>query len=201
MADPLSITASIIAVVQMSEAVISYLREVKDIRKECKKLLLDLDYTRGLLGILQETAQDVKDAGTWGATMKILGSKGSPLGSLKGILEPLQKELGKGASAKGLARLNKSLFWPLNKKETEDILQTIERQKSLLLIALENDHILLSAEIKKDTAVIRRDIEQVQKDIEGVVTTVSSVDRSLQGVSKSRKTMSCKLRDGSQTIR
>jgi hypothetical protein len=67
----------------MSEAVISYLREVKDVRKECKKLLLDLHYIRGLLDILQETVQDVTDGGEWGATMKVLACNGSPLDSLK----------------------------------------------------------------------------------------------------------------------
>jgi hypothetical protein len=60
--NPLSITASIIALTQMSEAVISYLRGVKDVRKECKRLLLRLDYTCGQLVLLQEMVQEMKGA-------------------------------------------------------------------------------------------------------------------------------------------
>jgi hypothetical protein len=74
------------------------------------------------------------------------------------------------------------LLWPLTKEKTEGILQAVEKQKSLLLIALENYHLLLSAEIKKDTTTIRQDLEYVQKDIQGVADTISSLDRNLHGI-------------------
>jgi hypothetical protein len=86
MGDPLSFTASIIAVVQLSSAIIFYLRQVKNSGKECRNLLLDIEYTRGILDILHDTIQDIGSSGEWGSTLKILESDKSPVGTLKVIL-------------------------------------------------------------------------------------------------------------------
>ena len=54
----------------------------------------------------------------------------------------------------GAKRVVASLLCP-HKEVTEEVIRAIERQKTLLPIALENDHLLLSAEIEKEISLDR----------------------------------------------
>jgi hypothetical protein len=95
--------------------------------------------------------------------------------------------------------LAKSLLWPLTKEKIEGILQVVERQKSSLLITLENDHLLLSAKIKKDTSAIRQNLDSMQKGVQNVAERVFSLDRSLQGMRRLFKPFGTSVVSNSQT--
>jgi hypothetical protein len=105
MDDPLSVTASVIAVFQLSGTIITYLCDAKGIQKECRKLLPDIEYTQGTLELLKDTVQDVQQSGTWAETMKIRASNSSPIQTLKDVLEPLRTKLEKKASTRSVSRL------------------------------------------------------------------------------------------------
>jgi len=70
--------------------------------------------------------------------------------SVRGILEHLETKLAKKASAKGVERLAISLTWPFTRKETDQIMQSIERLKVLLFMAFEKHHVQLSTEIDQE---------------------------------------------------
>lgn len=55
MGDPLSTVASIIALILLTSSVVTYLRNIKDASKECKKLELEITSMRGALDTLKET--------------------------------------------------------------------------------------------------------------------------------------------------
>lgn len=62
------------------------------------------------------------------------------------------------------------------------MISSIEHQKSLLMLALENDHVLLSNEIRKEAVAIRQGVERIQKDVEDVVRGVSTSELQQKGM-------------------
>lgn len=168
MADPLSLATSIVALLEVSKSVVSYLQDVKNAPTELRKLLLEIQHVQGLLEILKETVQDVKTAASWSSTVQLLSRPRSPLQGLQLVLAELETTLKKAVGKRGINRLVAALLWPFTKKETEEISRTIARQQTLLLIALDNDHLLLSAEIKKEISTIGREVSQITQDIRKV---------------------------------
>lgn len=184
MADPLGTAASIIAVLELAKSTAEYLRSVKDASKQCKSLLVEISSIRGILTELNETISsaeddndsnddhDTQDQHTWSSTFTILQESDGPLKILQEALEELDSQVRKTASATGIKKLKKSLLWPLNKDQTNDLLQIIERQKSLLALALENDHFLMSQNIQKEIVTTRKKLqstfEEVQKISKGL---------------------------------
>jgi hypothetical protein len=60
MADPLSATASIIAVLQLVSTVLLYLVDVKEPSADRKSLIHEISSTREILSTLNETVLDIK---------------------------------------------------------------------------------------------------------------------------------------------
>jgi hypothetical protein len=167
MADPLSTTASIIALLDLSGKVLKYLRNVKDSPKDCNRLIVEISSTRGILDTLSETVKDAETApqDAWSATIRSLDKNEGPLKQLGEALTSLHSGLYKAASAKGLTKVAKRLLWPFKKEDAEKLVKTIDRQKLLLMLALENDHVALSKEIQNDTRIIRADVKAVKDDV------------------------------------
>ena len=165
MADPLSITASIIAVLQLSSTVLKYLVDVKDASADRKSLIYEISSTRGILSTLNETVDDARLSGeTWSATVRSLEHPDGPLRVLTTTLQQLSATLQGSASATGIKKAANSLRWPFKQSEVEKILSVIERQKSTLSLALENDHIALSREIRNNTEAIRDDVTGLSRE-------------------------------------
>ena len=60
------------------------------------------------------------------------------------------------------------MAWSLSKRQTEETLLAVDRQRGLFMFALENDHLLLSEKIKKDTMLIRQGVDVVRRDVQSV---------------------------------
>jgi hypothetical protein len=172
MSDPLSATASVITVLELAKAVQSYLLAVKDAPKECKKLLLDISYIHGLLDILHGTMIEVDNAADWAGTTRVLARSDSPIANIKALLEPLEAKLKKQAGRSGVAKFTGYIIWPLSKSQTEAVLQAVKRQQDLLMIALDNDHLLLSTKIKSDIAVVKSGVVAMSTSVKDLQTTI-----------------------------
>jgi hypothetical protein len=181
MADPLSITASIIAVLQLASSVAGYLRDVKDASNECKRLALELSTTRGILDALRDTITEIQDAETWSATFHTLGHSDGPLQQLKTVLLDLESKLSKAASAQNFKKLTKSLIWPFKKVGADEIIRSIERQKALLGLALDNDQLRLSQSIKDDTVAIRDTMQFMHDDVKVAVEGIANLNLGQSG--------------------
>jgi hypothetical protein len=163
--DPLSVTASIIAVLQLGSTVLKYLGDVKDATRDCKSIIDEISSTRGILSALNETVGDVTDSGgIWSATIRALKEPDGPLIVLKNTLEQLAGIFEGQASATGIKKAAKSLRWPFKETEVNKFLRIIERQKSTLSLALENDHVALSQAIRDNTLSIQDDITGLSRD-------------------------------------
>ncbi|KAH0558789.1 hypothetical protein GP486_004572 [Trichoglossum hirsutum] len=165
MADPLSVTASIIAVLQLSSTVLRYLVDVNDALADRKSLICEISSTRGILSTLNETVDGARVSDeTWSATIQLLENPDGPLNVLKTTLTQLAITLQGSALVTGIKKAANSLRWPFKQSEVEKILRVIERQKSTLSLALENDHIALSREVLNNTEAIRNNIAGLSRE-------------------------------------
>ena len=135
MGDPLSTTASIIATIQLSEKVSKYLCDVKDAPEECYTLLSEVAASKALLEILERKATSAGQ-GYPSDAVNLLNVPNGPLHQFERELKRIESKLG---PADGFAKISKRLRWPFQKREAKNILKAIERQKSLFLLALQND--------------------------------------------------------------
>lgn len=146
MADPLSITASIVAVLQAAQTVVQYLKDVKTGSGDRIRLLDEIRSTSAVLETLKDFGEDEETREEWQASFKSIAVEGGPLDQLKDIFKLLQAKLEVGKGKVG--RMVHALQWPFDKKDVQEYMRAIDRQKTLLTLARQNDHINLSREIR-----------------------------------------------------
>ena len=136
--DPLSISASITALLQLTSTVIQYLNGVKGAPEDRRRILSELASVNGILFILQHQADQAKQGDQWSSTLQSLSGPEGPLDQFRTSLERLSSKL--ASPATGLRKLGKAITWPFQQEEIKDIVGSIERQKALLNLARQNDH-------------------------------------------------------------
>jgi hypothetical protein len=144
--DPLSITASTVAIIQISSDIIGYINGATGATKERKRLREEIRSCEFILQQLNDEASDAEEWSIWSATIKALEGPDAPLGRLWSALTTIKTKL---EPKKGLKNALSTLKWPFDEKEIEKIISAIEREKSLLDLALTNDCRKLIQEIKK----------------------------------------------------
>jgi hypothetical protein len=137
MADPVSISASIIAILQLSAQVTQYLKDVQGGSEDRRKLRDEIRSSVCLLEMLRDRLEDAEDGQTWCHSINSLNTPHGPLDQFKQALESLVMRLAPNTRFK---QVTQSLAWPFNKAEVAAALGAIERQKSLFNLALQNDH-------------------------------------------------------------
>jgi hypothetical protein len=135
--DPLSITASIVAVLQLTHAVIGYLIDVKDAPRDRAQCALEASNLYNLLVTLRLRLEESSDE-LWYAEVRALDVENGPLDQYKRALEQLQKKITSGS---GIKKIGNTLWWKFSKEEVTSILSRMERLKELVQIALEMDHL------------------------------------------------------------
>jgi hypothetical protein len=136
MSDPLSISASIIAVLQLTGTVISYLKDVHDAPQDRIEFLIEVSGLDGLLDALQKRVQEAKFGDPWLTELQALGVENGPLDQFNSDLRRLASKL---EPLNGLRQIRRRLTWIFNKTEINDILSKIERMKTLVTFALTNN--------------------------------------------------------------
>ena len=134
--DPLSLTASLIAILQLSSKVTLYLKQLKSGSRERIKFREEIRNITYMIQVLNDRIEDAEALGDDLASIKSLKTCGGPLDQLKNAFEFLAHKLASHGMLENFAR---SMLWPFSKAEVKDILNIIERQKSMLGLALEND--------------------------------------------------------------
>ena len=136
--DPLSLTASIVAVLQLTSDAVTYLRDVRDAPKECRERMVEVSnlYTLLLKLDLRLSESNAKDP--WYIEVRSLAVKDGPLDQYQ---QALQHLFAKVKPANGIRRLANTLMWTSIKEDVASILTRMERLKTLVGIALEMDHL------------------------------------------------------------
>jgi hypothetical protein len=135
--DPLSITASIIAVVQLSTKVLGYLNNIKDAPKDRTQCAIEMLNLCSLLYRLTDHVKQGNTGTSQDSAVQALAVKDGPLDQFKQALEALQATMTDGGRLK---KAGEALLWKFKKEEIASILDQMERLKSLVQIALQMDH-------------------------------------------------------------
>ena len=138
--DPLSIAASIIAVLQATKGVISYLKETKDAPKELTKIYGEAQNLAILLYELKDCVAGRDSHDRWLLTTSGLAARNGSLDQYKEALEGLVPKV----IGRGLGKVGQVFAWKFNKDEVMVLLSQIERIKSLVQIALQLDHMFVA---------------------------------------------------------
>ena len=136
--DPLSITAGILAIVQVTADLLRYLNSVKDAPKDRAKCALEASNFNNLLTMLRYRLEDTGSNEPWFNALRALGVKDGLLDQYRQFLEELLGKLPRDTYA---GNLSNNIIWHFRKEETNDLLGRIERLKTVTLVALEMDHL------------------------------------------------------------
>ena len=136
--DPLSVTSSIIAILQLSGKVLGYLNDVKDASMDRAKCAIEASNLNSLLTNLRFRLEEGSPNERWHTAVRALGVENGPLDQFQQGLEQLQAKMtGRGR----LKRAGDALVWKFSKEEVTSILAKMERLKVLVEIALQMDHL------------------------------------------------------------
>ena len=139
--DPLALIGSIIAMIQLSGAVISkcydYKKGVQRASKEQRRITDELTGLRNILEKLIEIAENEHaEHGSQLASLNLLNEPWGPLAMCQAELTSLKEKLElEGRRGSTLRALN----WPLKESDTRKSLETISRIKETLTLALTAD--------------------------------------------------------------
>lgn len=138
--DPVSFTASIIAILQLSSKVLGYLNDVKNASKDREQCAIEASNLYCLLINLRFRLEDGGIDESWYTAVRALGVENGPLDQYKQALEQLQMKITGGR----VKKVGDALVWKFNKQEITSILARMERLKTLVQVALQMDHLLVS---------------------------------------------------------
>ncbi|TRX92821.1 hypothetical protein FHL15_006227 [Xylaria flabelliformis] len=153
---------SIHTLLDVCAKIIEYIQQVNDGSSERIRLMTEIFSIKGILECLIATVKGAEAAPElWLGTIRSISQKGGPLDSLQEVLISVRDQLRQVISAKGLERMGDNHFWRF-KKEVEERLKVIDKQKLLLTLALGNNHAILSPQ--NDTRAISGDVATISAD-------------------------------------
>jgi hypothetical protein len=180
--DPLSVTASIVAIVQLTFKVSEGLKDAKDASTDRSQFTADISNISKLLYNLLSRLDESSDD-PWQKNVRELGEKDGLIYQYRVALEQLKDKMSTGH---GIKKIAKTLLWKFIKEDAERIMTRIERLKSLVHIALEMDHLfVLLRECGGDVAdmystlsqVIESRVSSLQEDSKVVKAGVDTIQR------------------------
>ncbi len=150
--DPLSITSSVIAILQLSNTVYTAAKEyytgVKDAPKEIERLLDELKTFNDVLIHLSDIAAKA-EKNDKGSAMQEISHKGTCLPSVTKLLEPdaalrlcfaeMQQFMDRVTTQK--SKMKKALKWPFQKEEVYQTIGRLQKLQSLLEFAIATDNV------------------------------------------------------------
>jgi len=140
--DPLSATGTLIALLQISSAVISFCYEYRQGTKSAAREVVQIsdelnslkDVLEALLKLVESSASSESSARL--STFELLVKADGPLLTCQSELERLKKQL---EPEKGWRAVRRTLVWPLKEAEMKRALDALERLKSMMQLALSAD--------------------------------------------------------------
>ena len=140
-ASAVGLVASIATLIEVAFKTCKYLNDVKEAPKQRAALGREVSSLLPLLMDLQYKVEESGDEQHWLVRLGELNGEERPLYQLRDALGTLSKKLEVSASRNGFV---KSLRWPLERKEADQNLSLIERIKSRISLAMQQDHFNLS---------------------------------------------------------
>jgi hypothetical protein len=136
--DPLSMTASIIAILELTSKLTSYLNDVRKATQEQKQVAMEASNLYSLFTTLRFRVEEAQSGDPWFNQVRLLGVDNGPLDQFKGILEKMLDRISTLSSSKR-TQVKSALTWKFTKQEVDNTMKRMERLKTLIQYALTND--------------------------------------------------------------
>lgn len=184
MAEALSIVGGIAATLQIGSTVVDLITSVRDAPQDRHKLLAEIHATTAPCQTL--LAYSKMEPDRWTSTIENLSKDSNgPVQRFDSNLRYLHQKLSpKPSSSEQQNRFEKYVYavtWPFTKKEIQKLLEDMERQKSLINLALVHDTLQVTLDthgmvggLSKDMNVIRHETER--KDRMRLLSDLTSID-------------------------
>lgn len=156
--DPLSVSASIVALLQLTSTVIRYLSDVRNGPKELQRIRLEVSSVQNILLMLQDQADEAEQGDSFLSTLGSFNVRNGLFEQFRATLERLVSKL---APVKGRRQIGITFKWPFEKEEIREILNTIERQKASFILVRQNDHIVSSKVIGSDMKTVKKEVNEI----------------------------------------
>ncbi|KAI9810381.1 MAG: hypothetical protein M1827_006267 [Pycnora praestabilis] len=127
--------------------------------EDCLCLRDEIWSTVCLLEMLKDRVEDIEAGEVWCASIKLLNTPSRPLDQFKRALERLVAKL---APTTQLQQMTQTVKWPFDKADVAAILETIECQKTLFNLVLQNNHIKLTKSIKSNIQEFSKDFAELK---------------------------------------
>jgi hypothetical protein len=137
MGDPLSVVASITAVLQLAGATMKLLSDITNASTMCKKILDEVSCSTGLLYSIKIMFERDGVGKEWSIIAESLIVPNGPLTQFECALMQIRRRIEPIAGIKSARR---AMLWPFRKEEVTNLLATVERQKALLALILQGNH-------------------------------------------------------------
>ncbi|KAJ7582111.1 hypothetical protein C8J56DRAFT_832326 [Mycena floridula] len=181
----MDVAASIIALMQGAQALFNYVVDVREGFHARAELLESLGPLPSLLNTLVVKVQPPCQNTELVSTANLLCSPEGPFTQLQALMDRLHTKLGR-SSASSTSRTQKvlqALKWSIDKGEVAELMQKIERVKSLITLALQNDLVTLNHMIRDDIreakTVISKGVDDLSADISGIGNEVRNMSDKL----------------------
>lgn len=165
MADPLSVAASIIAVVQISQSVVcacyDYVQTANNAEKDIMNTINIVSGLKIILDRLKNLVEKENNFATQ-SLLKQLDAQRGPIHTCKTALQEIESRL----VIKSDSKLVRAIKWPWISNEIKKILETIEKEKGTLIL-------ILQADVRDSVCEIVRD-----ENFDRVIRWLSSPDPS-----------------------
>ncbi|KAJ4290853.1 hypothetical protein N0V90_010048 [Kalmusia sp. IMI 367209] len=194
--DPLSALGLVVNIVQVIDGVtkiVGYINDVKDAPKDRARLARECT---SLLDYLVDFRYKVEESSAndpWYSSARLLAGPDGPLIEFEKELEELKTRL---KPQKGPKKIGKSLIWTVDMRYINKFIQRVERLKTFMSLARQQDQFTLSLEIKKDVRELRhhtiseqidreklkreQDLERNARERQDMITWISGDDHSIK---------------------
>lgn len=135
--DPLSVTASIIAIVGLAEKVCAYLDDAKDASTDRIRFTNEMSNLSKLLVALLSRLDESSNE-PWHAKVRELGGRDGLIYQYRVALEQFKDKV---SERQGIKKIAKTLLWKHVREDAERILSRIERLKLTMQMYLQIDQL------------------------------------------------------------
>ena len=129
-------TASIIAILQLTTTLNGYINDVRYATAEQAKVAVEASNLYSLLTSLRFRVEAARSDDPWFKQVKMLGIHDGPLDQFKDVLEKMMRQI---SSSRKRDPIKLALTWKFTRSEVDDALERMERLKSLINCALTGD--------------------------------------------------------------
>ncbi|KAL8705804.1 MAG: hypothetical protein Q9201_001091 [Fulgogasparrea decipioides] len=130
------LAASVSQLIRVAARSVQYLIDLNSASNDQAKLLQEASHIQTLLIALRNRLEESSSDETWFNGIRSLGVENGPLDQLHEALEELATRVQPTSSAK---RLGRAVKWPFEKAKCTEILNRIDRAKSMISLALQDD--------------------------------------------------------------